>query len=59
MRKKLTQKEVKTLDSMMERLCKIYHKIEDNDVELNYGNGTVASQISCAIASLETILQEY
>lgn len=59
MRTKLTKAEVKTLNSIFDRLCAIYDKLEDNDVELHYGNHTAATQVSCAIASLECILQEY
>lgn len=58
MRTKLNKQEVKTLESISDRLSKIYWKMEQNDVELHYGNGTAASQISCAIAALECILQE-
>lgn len=58
MRQKLTKAERRSLESIQERLSKMYWKMEDNDVELHYGNGTVATQISCAIASLECILQE-
>lgn len=47
-----------TLESISERLSKIYSRLEDNDVELHYGNGTAASQVSCALASLDCILQE-
>ena len=59
MRAKLNKQEVKALEAMMGRLCRIYDKLEENDSELHYGNGTVATQVNCAIAALETILQEY
>ena len=58
MRTKLTKAERKTLESLQDRLSTIYRRLEENDVELHYGNGTAASQVSCAIASLECILQE-
>ena len=58
MRTKLNKQEVKTLESISDRLSKIYWEMEQNDVVLHYGNGTAASQISCAIAALECILQE-
>ena len=58
MRAKLNKQEVKTLESLYRRLCAIYDHLEENDVELHYGNGTCASQINCSIAALETILQE-
>ena len=32
--------------------------LEENDVELHYGNGTAATQVSCSLAALECILQE-
>jgi len=47
------------IDNICERLNKIYRQLEDRDVELHYGNGTVVDQIGCACAALETILQEY
>lgn len=59
MRKRLNKAEIKTLDSIMERLDKVYKHFEEKDVELNFGNHSVATQLSCALASLETILQEY
>ena len=59
MRKRLNKQEVKMLDNICERLNKIYRQLEDRDVELHYGNGTVVDQIGCACAALETILQEY
>lgn len=59
MRGRLNKSEVRSLEAMMDKLCRIYDKLEENDAELHYGNGTVATQVSCAIAALETILQEY
>lgn len=58
MRQKLNKQEVKTLESLYRRLCAIYDHLEENDVELHYGNGTAATQVSCSLASLECILQE-
>lgn len=58
MRTKLNKREIQTLESISARLSKIYYQLEENDVELHYGNGTAASQISCALASLDCILQE-
>ena len=52
MRTKLTKAEVKTLSKLADRL-------EEDDVDLHYGNGTAASQVDCAIAAIESILQEY
>lgn len=58
MRQKLNKQEVKTLEAIYRRLCSMYDHLEENDVELHYGNGTAATQVSCALASLECILQE-
>lgn len=59
MRAKLNQAEIKSIRALENRLCRLAEKIEENDVPLNYGNGTASTQLNCAIAALETILQEY
>lgn len=59
MRKKLNKKEIQTLVGISLKLNKLQKDIEENDVELQYGNGTASEQISCASAALECILQEY
>jgi len=59
MRTKLTKAEIKTLASIQARLNKMADRLEEDDVELHYGNGTAASQVDCAIAAIESILQEY
>ena len=59
MRTKLTKAEIHAIDSIEERLCKMAKKMEEKDIELHYGNGTVSAQLYCAIAALETILQEF
>lgn len=59
MRKKLSKAEISQLDNLQYQLDKIRKEIEENEVQLNYGNGTASEQISCAVASLECILQEY
>lgn len=59
MRTKLTKAEVKTLTSIQARLSKLADRLEEDDVDLHYGNGTAASQVDCAIAAIESILQEY
>lgn len=59
MRTKLNKREIEILVRLQERLAKLQEPIEENDVELHYGNGTVSEQIGCAIAALETILQEF
>lgn len=53
MRQKLTKQEIRTLKSIESRLCKIADKMDENDCELHYGNGSVASQLNCSIAALE------
>ena len=59
MRQRLTKQEVKSLKALQERINKIWDKFDDSDVELHYGNGSVESQLNCAAAALETILQEF
>lgn len=59
MRKKLNKAEINKLSRIQEQLVKLQSEIEENDVQLNYGNGKASEQISCAIGSLECILQEY
>lgn len=58
MRQKLNKQEIKSLESIHQRLCKMFYHLEENDVELHYGNGTAATQVSCSLAALECILQE-
>lgn len=58
MRTKLNKQEIKSLESVYRKLCGIFYKLEENDVELNYGNGTASTQVDCAIAAIECILQE-
>lgn len=36
-----------------------YFEDSDKDFSLGHGNGTCVGQLSCAIASLECILQEF
>lgn len=59
MRKRLTKAEVKAINALDNRLRRLAAEMEDRDVELKYGNGTVVDQLGCACAALETILQEY
>ena len=59
MKKRLNKAEIKTLESIFDRIDKMYKRFEEKDVELHYGNHTVATQLSCALASIEVILQEY
>lgn len=59
MRKKLSKKEVRQILRISFKLDDLRNAIEENDVELNYGNGTASEQLGCAIAALDSILQEY
>lgn len=59
MRSKLSKAEIESIESIQARLEKLWHKLEKSDVELHYGNGTVADCVSCAVAALDSILQEY
>ena len=59
MRQKLTKAEIQAIVSLDNRIRKMAEKMDENDVELHYGNGSVESQLNCAAAALETILQEF
>lgn len=59
MRQRLTKAEIQAIVSLDNRIRKMAEKMEENDVELHYGNGSVESQLNCAAAALETILQEF
>ena len=58
MRQRLTKAEIQAIVSLDNRIRKMAEKMEENDVELHYGNGTAATQVSCSLAALECILQE-
>lgn len=61
--KKLNTRQVNELEKLYDRIAKVakkYDEEEGTDIPLGiYGNGTVGSNLNCALASLETILQEY
>lgn len=59
MRKRLNKREVERLAAIQDKLSKIWNELEENDVMLSCGNGKASEQVSCAVASLECILQEY
>lgn len=63
MRTRLNKREVAALNSVMERILKLRNQYDPEagkDIELQIqGNGTVWGNLSCAAASLDTILQEY
>lgn len=58
--KKLNKTQQEQLYNTYIKLCRLYDKYSENDIALEIeANGTVAGNLSCAIASFETILQEY
>lgn len=63
MKTKLNKKEVAEIYKIadrLERLAKKYDPEQNKDIELQVeGNGSIYSNINCALASLDTILQEY
>ena len=59
MRAKLNKEEIAKIVNLQDRLDSLRGKIEENDVQLNWGNGTASEQLGCAVAALECILQEY
>lgn len=59
MRTKLTKREIAAIISLDNKIRRMAEKMQENDVELHYGNGTVETQLNCAAAALECILQEF
>lgn len=61
MKNKITKKEFEAILKIQDRIEALRKKFdEDNDVTLPTAeNGTVAGNLSCASAALETILQDY
>ena len=41
-----------------DKLEKLRFEFDLNDVPLNYGNGSIQVQLSCALAALDNIFQE-
>lgn len=61
MKTRLNKREVAILLSIRERIDSMRDKIDPEDemmLEID-GNGTIGGQLSCASASIDTILQEY
>lgn len=61
MKTRLNKREVAILLSIRERIDSMRDKIDPEDemmLEIE-GNGTIGGQLSCASASIDTILQEY
>lgn len=63
MKTKLNKKELATLISLSEKLWamrKKFDQVNGTDIELKLKeNGTVGSNLDCAVAAIDTILQEY
>lgn len=63
MKTRLNKKELATLIKLSDKLWEIRNRFSEEDgtdIELQVeGNGTVGSNLSCAVASIDTILQEY
>lgn len=57
---RLNKAEVNELITVYNRLCALHEKYYNNDLQLQIEcNGTVAENIGGAVASIETIIQEY
>lgn len=63
MKTRLNKKELATLISLSEKLWAMSNKFDEEngtDIKLQVeGNGTVGSNLDCAVAAIDTILQEY
>lgn len=63
MKTRLNKKELATLISLSEKLWALrqrYNEEDGTDIALRIdGNGTVGSNLDCAVASIDVILQEY
>lgn len=63
MKTRLNKKELAALESLANKIWALRQKFDEEngtDVALRIeGNGTVGSNLSCAAAALDTILQEY
>ena len=63
MKTRLSKKEIAAIISVSERVNKLYKKYDvekGTDIELQIeGNGTVGGCLDCALAALDTIIQEY
>lgn len=63
MKTRLNKKELATLISLSEKLWAMRKKFDEGngtDIELKLReNGTVGSNLDCAVAAIDTILQEY
>ena len=63
MKTRLNKKELATIISLSEKLWAMRKKFDEEngtDIELKLKeNGTVGSNLDCAVAAIDTILQEY
>lgn len=63
MKTRLSKKEIAAIMSVAERLGKLWKKYDEEngtDIALQIdGNGTVGGCLGCAVAALDTIIQEY
>ena len=61
MKTRLNKREVELLLSLRDRIDSLRDRIDPEDeIMLQVeGNGTIGGQLSCASASIDTILQEY
>lgn len=61
MKTRLNKREVELLLSLRDRIDSLRDRIDPEDeIMLQVeGNGTIRGQLSCASASIDTILQEY
>ena len=60
-KKVFTAKEKRQLNRAFELISAVRQSLEDRgcDVELSCGNGTIDDQLSCSLAGLDCIYQEY
>lgn len=58
--KRLTQRDIEQLFRLRDKIDRISARIESEGKNHSLGdNGDVCEQLACAVAGLETILQEY
>ena len=55
---KIKKSQYMRLLNIEDKLEKLRFEFDLNDVPLNYGNGSIQVQLSCALAALDNIFQE-
>ena len=55
---KIKKSQYMRLLTIEDKLEKLRFEFDLNDVPLNYGNGSIQVQLSCALAALDNIFQE-